>query len=68
MPVEVGEWAAGAFIALFAAFVVIIVAYYMRRNGRLESRGAKIAVGALVAVLILYGFGAPAILPLLRAG
>ncbi len=67
MGVEVGEWAAGAFIALIAAFVLIGVAYYMRRAGKLESPGARMMVGAVVGILILYGLAGPALLPLLGA-
>lgn len=55
MGVNVAGGAIGAFVALILAIVLIGVMIYARRRGHLQSRGALIAVGIIVVLLIVYG-------------
>ena len=60
MPVEVGEFAAGGFLAVFAGVLVLAAVWYARSKGHLRSKAAGIALAALAGLIILYGMGAAA--------
>jgi hypothetical protein len=55
MGVRVAEGGIGAFVALIVAVILIGVAVYARRRGHLRSRGALMAVAAVIFVLVAYG-------------
>jgi hypothetical protein len=57
MGVNVGTVPVSAFIALIAAALLLFFGVYARRHGRLRSRAALIAIGIIIALLIVYGMG-----------
>ena len=65
MPVEVGTWSSAAFVALFLCAALIIGTVVARRRGHLRSRGAMLAIAVIVALLVLFGLGGPALIPLI---
>jgi hypothetical protein len=58
MPVEVGEFAAGGFIAIFAGVLILAIVWYARSKGRLRGKTVGLVLAALAGLIILYGMGA----------
>ena len=58
MPVEVGEFAAGGFIAILLGAVLLAAVWYARSKGHLRSRTAGFVMAAIAGLIILYGMGA----------
>ena len=56
MGARISEAGIGAFVALILAVALVGIVYLARRKGHLRGRGALLAVTALIALLILYGF------------
>jgi threonine/homoserine efflux transporter RhtA len=53
--VNVGAAPVGAFIALIAAVILIGIIVVARRRGHVRDRGALIAIGVIVALLVAFG-------------
>jgi hypothetical protein len=59
MGVKVSALMISAFAAGIAAVLLIIIGVYARRRGHLQSRASLVAMCVVIALLIVYAFGAP---------
>ena len=57
MPVEVGEFAVGGFIAVFVGVIILAGTWYARSRGHLRNKTAGVILVAVAVLIILYSMG-----------